>query len=300
MELFYLHGVIALIALVFKVGFLAQVTIYSRISAATTMLALLLVAQNAAEFLGYLSWFGNPAIAGLFLHFYMATLYFICCSLVHLATASAGLRTQKTISTCFTVAALCLLYAQFTGQLIYGFTQHGYTITSEPGVLYKYFLLFVISALILVFVVLLRGASSANLEIQTRCRLLLMAMMPILLVGFSVAILRAFRIDASTAIFLPIATTAFLAVILLKDKKEVFLAMSIKWRTIWKLATLKTLDVKTWKDTAEKELILGAVKFEPNSQKKAADLIRMSQPTMSRRLEKIQTVTPITQSSSAR
>lgn len=300
MELFYLHGVIALIALVFKVGFLAQVTIYSRISAATIILALLLVAQNAAEFLGYLSWFGNPVIAGYFLNFYMATLYFICCSLVHLATVSAGLKIQKPISAGFLIAAAYLFYAQITGQLISGFTQHGYTITSVPGLLYNPFLLFIISAIGLVFVVLLRGASSNNLEIQSRCRLLLLAMIPILLVGFSVASLRAFGIDASTAIFLPIATTAFLAVLLLRDKKEVFLAISIKWRTIWKLATLNTLDVKTWKDAVEEELILGAVKFQPNSQKKAADLIKMSQPTLSRRLEKIQATTLITQTSSVK
>lgn len=300
MELFYLHGVVALIALVFKIGFLAQVTVYSRISAATIILSLFLVAQNAAEFLGYLSWFGNPGVAGYFLHFYMATLYFMSCSLVYLATVSAGLRFQKPISACFIIAALYLSYLQLTDQLISGFTQHGHTITSVPDSLYKLFLIFIISALSLVFVVLLRGAISTGLEIQSRCRLLLIAMMPILLVGLSVAILRAVGFDASTAIFLPIATTCFLAALLLKDEKEVFLAMSIKWRTIWKLATLNTLDVKAWKDTVEEELILGATKFQPNSQKKAADLIKMSQPTLSRRLEKIQATSAAVEARSAR
>lgn len=290
MSYFYLHGIVALIALLLKIGFLFRVKVYSQLSAATVILSLILVVQNSTEFLGYLTWYGSPGIADYFIHLYMASLYFICCGLVYLAAVTAGITTRNAVSAVFGLAALYLVYVQFSGQLVSGFSQkHDYTIISEPGALYSHFLVYILTCIVTSIGILLHGIRTKGHQTQTQCKMILLALSPMFAIGFIVALLRAIGFDASSALFLPIATTLFLVSLLYMDKDGSFLSLSIKWRVIRKLCTLQTISVNAWKDTIEEELILGAIKYEPNSQRKAADLIDMSQPTMSRRLDKMQT-----------
>ncbi|MFK7862941.1 MAG: hypothetical protein AB8B95_01820 [Pseudohongiellaceae bacterium] len=288
MSFFYLNGIIALIALVLKIGFLFRVKIYSQLSAATVILALLLVMQNSTEFLGYLTWFDSPGISEYFIHFYMASLYAICCGLVYFCAVTAEIKNKTSISVVYALAALYLAYLHLTGQLIAGFSQHDYTITSEAGALYSHFLVYVLACIATSLGFLIHGITNKAHRVQTQCKMVLLALSPMFAIGFAVAVLRALGIDASSALFLPLATTVFLVSLLYMDEEGAFLSLSIKWQVIRRLCGLKTLNVNVWKDTIEEELILGAIKYEPNSQRKAADLINMSQPTMCRRLDKMQ------------
>lgn len=286
MELFSLNGLVATTALIFKVLLLFQVRIFSQRTSLFVAITLLFIIQNSIESLGFLVGYQTEAASLLFIHLYDALLCVICVALIYLATTAYETRYSSGILVVSILAALSVIAIQLSGQLIAGVQLHADTATSLPGPLYVVFLVFMMSSLVGVLALLLAGSVFGNTQSSRRCQMLLLGLAPLLLVGITIAVLRAFGVDASAAKLVPLATTFFIAVMLLDEKSE-YVSLSIKWRTIWGLAKMKDVAYKAWCESIEEEMIKGAVHFYPESQRTAGEAVGISQSTVSRKLEKL-------------
>jgi hypothetical protein len=287
MELFSLNGIVATVALALKIILLFQVRIFSKKSAIFVVITLLLIIQNSIESLGFLVAYQTESTSILFLHLYDVVLCLICVGLVYLATTAYTTKLGKVIFSASIIGAVLVFTTQLNGQLIQGIQFHQTTATSIPGPLYGIFLGFLLLTLFAALGLLAIGSFAGDPYERRRCKLLLFGLSPMFLVGISVAILRIAGVDASAAKLLPLATTFFVAVALLDDRKE-YVALSIKWATIWKLARMKDVIYKNWCDCVEEEMIKGAIHFHPDSQRTAGEAIGLSQSTVSRKLEKLE------------
>lgn len=288
MELFSLNGLVATAALIFKVLLLFQVKIFSKQTSTFVAITLLFILQNSIESMGFLVGYQTEAASLLFIHLYDALLCIICVALIYLATTAYETSFGKGLFIISILAALGVISIQLSGQLIAGVQLHADTATSLPGPLYGVFLAFILSSLVAVMALLSAGSVFGKPQSSSRCRMLLLGLAPLLLVGIAIAILRAFGVDASAAKLVPLATTFFVAVVLLDEKSE-YVSLSIKWRTIWRLAKMKDVAYKAWCESIEEEMIKGAVHFHPESQRTAGDAVGISQSTVSRKLEKLDT-----------
>lgn len=287
MELFSLNGLIATIALAFKIILLFQVRIFSKKSAAFVVITLLFIVQNSIESLGFLVAYQTESMSLLFIHSYDTVLCLICVGFIYLATTAYKTILGKVIFSASIVGAVLVVAAQLSGQLIEGIQLHQSTATSIPGPLYGMFLGFILLSLSIVLALLAAGSLAGTPYERRRCKLLILGLSPIFLVGIGVAVLRLSGIDASAAKILPLATTFFVAVALLDSRKE-YVALSIKWATIWRLARMKDVIYKNWCESIEEEMIKGAIHFHPDSQRAAGDAVGLSQSTVSRKLEKLE------------
>ncbi len=281
-------GMFALIAFLLKAVILFHTRIKSFISKCFAVLCLLFLAQNAAEFLGYFTYLTGQEDIGLFMvHIYMVTLYFVFPAVMQLALALGGSPTARMISVVnFSLAGLITL-AHAGGYVISGFEFLGWSTITTPGEYYGvamgYILLNTVGT---VGYLIVKTTFSENFEIRDRTRVNLVAMIPLFLVAFGVVLLRLKGFNSSSAISLPIATTIFLFVLLLQTNGNLFW-LSLRLKSIIEILKIKDLSsIDQIIDRLDEVRIRQALRATNGSQRSTAQLINLSEPTLSRRISR--------------
>ncbi len=286
MDQFTIFGLAALLAVCFKVLILFQVRATSQISTAFVIACMALIMQNALEFCGYITFASNPESATLFLHALIIALYFVCGSMVYLCAAIAGSRITVQIGYLCggSVAVLTLLH--LFGFSVVGFHRTGYSIISDPGPVYFLFQLFAPICALACIAFLLRGLVSVDSNVAKRCRLALIAVMPLCLIGIVVTIIRAMGFNSSTAIFMPIAST-FLVWLLMYEARGDIVAVKLKWRFIWSIIKYaKDTSIDEWPELTDRIQLIEAMRMCGNKRNQVAKMLKTSPSTITRKCMK--------------
>ena len=280
-------GTVAAIAFVIKCAILFNVQIKDRISQAFVLLCLFFVFQNAVEFLGYFTYLRSTSLGELFIHFYLVATYFVFPSLLVYALALTNSPWFSLVRLIAYSISFVFALAHAGGFIVDGFTFLGWSVITEPGLLYwtvmSYILLCCVAVVALLFVQL---RTNSDHEVRQNARVTLWAFTPIIAVAIGVLGLRMIGFNSSSAVSLPIATVIFLYIMLLHTNGNLFW-FSTKLKSI--LVIMK-LDHNVSFDTIIKELekvrIQEALKLTDGQQKNAAALLGIPASTLNKRLNK--------------
>ncbi len=287
MNQFYFFGLAALLAVCFKVLILFQVRAASPLSAAFVYACLALIFQNALEFCGYVAFASNPDTATPYLHGLIITLYFVCGSMVYLCAVISESQAAKLTGLVFGSSAIVLTIIHLAGFSVSGFHQIGYSIISEPGPAYILFQIFAPLCAVMCIYSLIRGVlRSSESEVVKRCRLALVAVLPLCAIGILVTVLKAIGFNATTAIAMPLAST-FLVFLLMYETKGNIVAIRLKWRFIWSiLKYAKETSIHEWPELTDRIQLIEAMRMCENNQSEVATLLQISPATVSRKCAK--------------
>ncbi|MEQ9068304.1 MAG: helix-turn-helix domain-containing protein, partial [Gimesia chilikensis] len=225
---------------------------------------------------------------GVFLvHIYMVALYFIFPAVLQLALAMGGSPNARRISMAnFSIAALIAL-AHSSGYVISGFEFLSWTVITSPGEYYVLAMLYILlNSLAAVGYLTVKTVLSKDFEVRERTRVNLIAMAPLFMVAFGVILLRLQGFNSSSAISLPIATTLFLFVLLLQTNGNLFW-LSLRLKSIIEILKIKDLSsIDQIIDRLDEVRIRQALRATNGSQRNTAQLIKLSEPTLSRRISR--------------
>lgn len=285
--LLYLVPTVALVGLVLKFCILFNISIKNKIAEAFAIACLFFLLNNLAEFLGYFSFLQTGSVNMIFLHLYMATLYFIFPAVLLLAMSLVEWRfLRPTRFVLFGMSAV-LTIAEASGYIVTGAKFIGWTANTTPGEYYWYAIGFVIlNALATLIVLVSNYLCNPDFEIRSRCKANLLAFAPMLTVVFTVPVLRSLGYDSSSATTLPAATIFFLCVMLLQTNGNIFWA-SLRLKILLSVITMK--NIQTLNEilvNIEKIRIVEALKAANGKQNNAAELLNIPASTLNRKITK--------------
>jgi hypothetical protein len=251
------------------------------------VLCLFFIVQNAAEFLGYFTYLKSIPVGEFFFHVYMNSLFYIFPAVVLLALALTESRHFRIAQYVLYGISIALSGLYLTGQVVTRVAFVGWSAIAERGPYYWLALGFILLCLLATIVILLVNyRSNESTEIRHNARIYLFAFSPIVAVAAGVLGFRALGFDSSSAISLPIATLAFLYVMLLHTNGNLFW-LSTKLKSV--LAVLR-MDRKASVDAIIREIekirIQEALKQTNGQQKSAAELLGLPASTLNKRLTK--------------
>lgn len=286
MEQMQILGLIALLAGLAKIAILSLSKTENKLTSAFAIVCISMILQNAFEFLVAVTYYTNPGLTNHVFQAEMLSLVFLayCALLFSLAVTES--KNTKAISIVFGAFLVICTGLLLGGQLVAGYEQVGYTLISIPAEYYHVLTVYGFTILSVNLAILTVAARSGSSEIRNRSRQVRTAILPICLVGFSVQALRLLDINASTAVFMPLATTFFVAMMVLYQSGRVVI-FKIKWTVIWKLAvSMRDVKLSEWVGLVEKLMVKEAMRESGNNQSEAAKLIKSSQTTVGRKFKK--------------
>ncbi len=197
----------------------------------------------------------NLSEIGLFLHFfagsnaeyilrcyYVLTYFVLASMLVYAITLSNTGKLKFLQFAIFIFSGLLASYTLYSDQIISGFTPLKYAITAIKGGQYWIFQTFVLSTLMLVVVILIRGYLTAKNHLkQVKCLYALFALSPIVIVSGATVILMKIGVPVNAMVVVPIASTLLIVITLYSERKHgitdirQYLPMSLEQRTIRKI-----------------------------------------------------------------
>lgn len=152
--------------------------------------------------------------------------YYVLCSMVvtwmclysiHVAAFKSDLASRIVLSTGVVVSLIFL----FTDMVVVGATVLGAGVTALKGPYYFVFQVTMITGFVFVITSLaLSWRNSDSHLVKTRCSLVLLALMPIMVAATAVILLMQFDVKVNAAGLIPIATTIFLVVILRMERSH--------------------------------------------------------------------------------
>lgn len=286
MEQMQTLGLIALLAGLAKIAILSFSKTENKLNSAFALVCISMILQNAFEFLVAVTYYTNPSLTDQVFKAEMLSLLFLAyCLLLFCLTATES-RYAKPIGTVFGFFLMACTGLLLTGHLVTGYKQVGYTLISIPAEYYLALNVYGFTILSAVLVVLTVSTRPDNSEVRNRSRQVRTAVIPICLVGFIVLVLRPFGVNASTAVFMPLATTFFVAMMVLYQSGRI-VVFKIKWTVIWKLATsMRDVKLSEWVGLVEELMVKEAMRESGNNQSEAAKLIKSSQTTVGRKFKK--------------
>lgn len=280
-------GTIAAIGLVLKTTILFNVEIKSRVAECFTIMCLFLIAQNAAEFLGYFTYLKSARVGEFFVHIYMISLIFIFPSITMLALAVTDGRYFNPLRIVLYSISVILAVCYLLGWVISGLNMVGWSVITSPGPLYWVYMGYVLLCCLGTMVYLAFCMISAEKsEIRYNARVNLLAMVPIVAVAVGVLALRVAGFDSSSAISLPIATLLFLYIMLLHTNGNLFW-LTTKFKSVIAIMMMeKDASVDSIISEIEKVRIQEALKLTNGQQKLAAQILGLPASTLNKRISK--------------
>lgn len=286
MEQMQILGLVALLAGIAKTAILFSSKAQNKLTSAFALLCISMILQNVFEFLVALSYYANPGLTALLFNAEILSLIlFAYCLLIFSLTVVASTNI-KSISLLFGIFMLVCCYLLVTGNLVQGYEQAAYTIISVPAEYYFVLVAYGLFIITYTLATLSYSAITATGDKRTQCRQILIAIVPTLLVLFTVLLMRLLGLKASTGAFLPLATTFFVAMIVVHQSGRVVI-FKIKWTVIWKLAvSMRDVKLSEWVGLVEELLVKEAMRETGNNQTDAAKLIKSNQTTVGRKFKK--------------
>ncbi|GJM12146.1 MAG: hypothetical protein DHS20C12_05490 [Pseudohongiella sp.] len=279
-------ALVALLAGTAKTAILLFSRTENKLSSAFALVCISMILQNTFEFLVAVTYYTDPALTAQIYHAEIFSIILMAYCMLVFSLVATESNYLKPLSILFGGAALACTYMLVTGQLILGYEHAGYSVISTPAENYYMLPLFVSVTMPFLFGTIAYSALTAPGELRTRSRQLLIAVLPICLVALTVIVLRLSGSNSSTAVFMPLATTFFVAVMVLQQSGRIVI-FKIKWTVIWKLAvTMKDVKLSEWVGLVEELLVKEAMRESENNQSEAAKLIKSNQSTVGRKFKK--------------
>jgi Bacterial regulatory protein, Fis family len=286
MEQMQILGLVALIAGIAKTAILALSHTENKLTSAFALVCISMVLLNAFEFLVSITFSTDPQFATWLLHGEMTSIILLALCLLIFGLTVTENRYIKPISILFGFWAAICTALLLTGNLVHGYEEAGYSVISIPAPYYQVlnaYMFFCQQALLLV---LIHSSFFKRDEINERSRQVLIAIAPIFLLFLFVQLTRFMGIDSSTAVFMPLATTFFVGMMVLYQSGQIVI-FKIKWTVICKLAvTMKDVKLSDWIGVVEELLVKEAMRESNNNQTEAAKLIKSNQSTVGRKFKK--------------
>ncbi|PCI76349.1 MAG: hypothetical protein COB20_10800 [SAR86 cluster bacterium] len=286
MEQMQILGLVALVAGVAKTAILFFSETQNKLTSAFALVCLSMILQNTFEFLVAITYHSDPYLATWLLHSEMLSIVFLAYCLLIFSLTVAENEYIRPITLLFGFGALMCTYLLLTGQLVLGYEQAGYSVISIPGPFYVVLNSFVSLAVFSMLVILIYTSLTKSGEVRSRSLQVLIAIAPVCLTALTVQILRFKGFNSSTAVFMPIATTFFVAMMVLYQSGRIVI-FKIKWTVIWKLAvSMRDVKLSEWVGLVEELLVKEAMRESDNNQTEAAKLIGSNQTTVGRKFKK--------------
>jgi hypothetical protein len=245
-----------------------------------------MILLNTFEFLVSITYYIDPYLATWLLHGEMLSIIFLAFSLVVFSLTVAENSYTQPISILFGFGAVVCSCLLLTGQLVLGYEQAGYSVISIPGPFYIALNSFVSLGVFVMLVILVYTSLLKNGEVQSRSQQVLIAIAPVCVIALTVQVLRFKGFNSSTAVYLLIATTFFVAMMVLYQSGRIVI-FKIKWTVIWKLAvSMRNVKLGEWVGLIEELLVKEAMRASDNNQTEAAKLIGSNQSAVGRKFKK--------------
>lgn len=282
----------ALFALVLKLYVLA-VAHTAKTSHVFCGMVLVFAAHNLTEVVGYLQFSAGGMTEFLFRIYYAATfamLFYMCLYSIEVSKLKALKKLTIPIVAGLGIGSVLVL---MTDLIVSGIKPLGYTVTALQGDYYWVFSLATLLSLTFVIVVLISGyRSSENHRTKVHCLYNLIALTPIVLLGFSIIPIISLGYQVNAAGILPVCTSLFLLVTLQSESKHRFtdlrrfLPLSRERKTaneIQSLISKFSMDEISYKEMSndfEKIVLLHKLEQADDSISKAARLLKMKRSTL--------------------
>lgn len=286
MEKMQILGLVALLAGMVKITILVFSKTENKLTSAFALACISMILLNTFEFLAYFTYYNNPYLATWLLHGEILSIIFLAFCLVVFSLTVAENKYTKPTSLLFGFGALVCTSLLLTGQLTLGYERVGYSVISIPGTYYLALFAYASFSIFSMLVILVYASLVNSGEIQTRSLQALVAITPICVTALTVQILRIKGFNSSTAVFMPLATTFFVAMMVLYQSGRIVI-FKIKWTVIWGLAvSMRDVKLSEWVGLVEELLIKEAMRESDNNQTEAAKLIKSNQTTVGRKFKK--------------
>lgn len=286
MEQIQILGLASLTAGIVKIAILLSPQAQNKFTSAFALVCISMIFQNAFEFLATISYYKNPALINFLLHSQVLSIIsLIFCLFVFTLTVIQSKHARE-LASIFALWGLVCTYLLLNGHLVLGYEQASYSIVPAPTKLHPLFNAYAFTTFASMLFILSRSSLKANGEIRTKSLQVLIAIIPICLVGFTVQLLKLLGFNASAAIYMSIATTFFIAIMMLykSDRITIF---KIKWTVIWRLAaSMRDVKLGKWVELVEELMVKEAMHISDNNQTEAAKLIKSNQTTVGRKFKK--------------
>lgn len=258
----------------------------NKLTSAFALVCISMVLVNAFEFLVAFTYSRDLGLATLLLHAEMLSIILLAFCLLLFSLTATEQRHTKPLAILFGFWALVCACLLVSGQLVLGYEPAGYSLISIPATYYPVLNAFAFAAFNAVLFILLCSSIRSNGEIRTRSRQILIAISPIYLIILFVQLTRLMGFNSSTAVAMPIATTFFVAMMVLYQSGRI-VVFKIKWLVLWKLATqMRDVKLSDWVALVEEELVKESMRVSGNNQSEAAKLIKSNQSTVGRKFKK--------------
>lgn len=286
MEQMQILGLVALLAGLAKTAILSFSQTENKLTSAFALVCISMVLMNAFEFLVAFTYSRDPDLATLLLHAEMLSIMLLAFCLLLFSLTVTEHRYIKPLATLFGFWALLCACLLVSGQLVLGYEAAGYSLISIPAAYYSVFNAFAFAAFNAVLITLLYSSIRSAGEVRTRSRQVLIAISPIYLIILFVQLTRLLGFNSSTAVAMPIATTFFVAMMVLYQSGRI-VVFKIKWTVLWKLATqMRDVKLSDWVGLVEEEMVKESMRVSGNNQSEAAKLIKSNQSTVGRKFKK--------------
>jgi len=286
MEQMQILGMVALLAGAAKTAILFFSQTQNKLTSAFALLCISMVLLNAFEFLVSITYSTDPYLATWLLHGEMLSIILLALCLLIFSLTVTENKYIKLITSVFgtwAVISACLL---FTGQLVLGYEQAGYSVISIPGPYYPVLNFYAFVTFQSLLLILIYSSFVKSSDVRERSRQVLLAISPIFLLILFVQLTRLMGFNSSTAVFMPLATTFFVAMMVLYQSGRIVI-FKIKWTVIWKLAvSMRDVKLSEWVGLVEELLVKEAMRENGNNQTEAAKLIGSNQSTVGRKFKK--------------
>ncbi|MEX0963815.1 MAG: helix-turn-helix domain-containing protein [Pseudohongiellaceae bacterium] len=280
-------GAFALIGIILKLIILFNVSIKSKIAESFAVLCIFFLIQNVAEFLGYFTYNVSETLGLGFVHIYMIALYFIFPSVLLLALTLVEFKHLRAAKVFMYSLAGLLSLAHFSGYVVEGIKFVGWSAITTPGEYYGLVMAFIVlNSLGTLGVLLYHYIANSNFEIRSRCKVNLMAFLPMCAVASIVILFRLAGFESSTAISMPLATIFFLFVMLLQTNGNIFWA-SLRLKILLSVLTQKNINtLDEILGNIEKLRITEALRASNGIQRNAAKLLSVPPSTLNKKIAK--------------
>lgn len=284
---FVILGLVALVALILKLLILFNVELKTAIARSFAVLCLILLLQNVVEFLTYLTYLDSPRLGLFFINSYMLTLYFIPPAFLSLALRLSDSGYFLPLSSAGYAAAAMIAVAHVSGQVVAGYEFIGWTVISTPAPLYDAAILTIGATIFTAFGFLIHGIwGSGAPHIITRCKVCLLAFVPLALVFVVVTAARKLGFQSSAAVSMPVATVTFLFIMLHQTKDNLYW-LSTKFRMVVALLFMdKNRTTEEVISALEDIRIRTALRTTGGVQKDAARLVCLPPSTLNKKIAK--------------
>lgn len=286
MEQMQILGLVALLAGIIKTVILSLSQTENKLTSAFALACISMILQNTFEFLVSITYSTNPDLATWLLHSEMLSIILLALSMLVFSLTVTENKYIKPITAVFCIWALTSAGLLFTGQLALGYEQTGYSVICIPGPYYQVLNFYAFVTFQSLLLILIYSSFTKSREVRERSRQVLVAISPLFLLILIVQLTRLMGLNSSTAVFMPLATTFFVAMMVLYQSGRIVI-FKIKWTVIWKLAvSMRDVKLSEWVGLVEELLVKEAMRESHNNQTEAAKLIGSNQSTVGRKFKK--------------